>query len=197
MSEVHHLQPFKLSDLLLLISFITLKASSWLFILMIYNLKFKLYTEDLQHFLSSLICHVTCKCIQRSATWKHVQKTSSLYKSVRKLWVNQKRIDHSTSINPSILMLFAHQNYCVLELIVMASHLYYSNWGMLVVDAFINKHRKHDSICTELPLQNTHLWCFTYSLRHENTNANMLTNSQLSTPAHYGNNYWGNQLAKL
>ncbi len=29
--------------------------------------------------------------------------------------------------------------------------------------------------------------------RHENGVANMLTNSQSSTPSHYGNNYWGNQ----
>lgn len=35
------------------------------------------------------------------------------------------------------------------------------------------------------------------SVRHENTVANMLTSSQLSTPTHYGNNYWCNQLTKL
>lgn len=33
--------------------------------------------------------------------------------------------------------------------------------------------------------------------RHENTVANTLTTSRLSSPAHYGNNYWGNQSAKL
>lgn len=35
------------------------------------------------------------------------------------------------------------------------------------------------------------------SFSHENTIANTLTNSRLSTPAHYGNNYWRNQSAKL
>ncbi len=35
------------------------------------------------------------------------------------------------------------------------------------------------------------------SFRPDNTVANTLTNSQLSTPAHYGNNNWGNQSAKL